>query len=262
MSATGARMSHAREGADAATRYRLDVSYDGTAYFGWQVQPHHATVQACLEAAIARICGETVKLHGSGRTDQGVHARGQVAHFDLHRTMEPAALAKGLNAVLPDDIRVVRARRAKADFHARRSAVMKEYRYFIWNAPIRDPLHRLYAAFVRRPLDAAAMRAAADMLVGRHDFAAFTANPNREVESTVRHVRYLTVRKAGPLIVIRAASDGFLYKMVRSLCGFLIRVGEGAESPEAVRDILTSRVRTARVPTAPPEGLFLWRVWY
>lgn len=243
-------------------RYRIDVAYDGTAYAGWQVQPQGMTVQARLEAAIAQISGETVKVHGSGRTDQGVHARGQVAHFDLHKRLPVESLAKGLNALLPADIRVLRARRAHPEFHARRSATLKEYRYFIWNAPVREPSHRLYSTHVRRPLNAAAMRAAASHLTGRHDFAAFTANPNREVESTVREVRYLTVSKAGPLITIRAASDGFLYKMVRSLCGLLIRVGEGAEPPETARAILDSKVRTARVPTAPPEGLFLWRVWY
>lgn len=246
----------------AARRYRMDVAYDGTAYAGWQVQPGVATVQANLEEALARITGETVKVHGSGRTDQGVHARGQVAHFDLHKRVAVEAMAKGLNALLPADIRVIRVRPAAADFHARRSAIRKEYRYFIWNAPVREPTHRFYAAYVRRPLDVGAMRRAAVLLVGRHDFAAFTANPNREVESTVRQVQYLTVSKSGPLITIRAASEGFLYKMVRSLCGMLIRVGEGAEPPEVVRGILESRIRTARVPTAAPEGLFLWRVWY
>jgi tRNA pseudouridine38-40 synthase len=169
---------------------------------------------------------------------------------------------KGLNALLPPDIRILRLTRAKADFHARRSAIRKEYRYFIWNHSILDPCRRLYAAHVRHPLDVKAMREAAALLEGRHDFAAFTANPNREVESTVRELKYLRVRKTGTLITVRAASEGFLYKMVRSLCGLLIRVGEGAETPEAARHILHSKVRTARVPTAAPQGLFLWRVWY
>jgi tRNA pseudouridine38-40 synthase len=171
-------------------------------------------------------------------------------------------LRKGLNALLPADIRIKTVARAKPDFHARRSAVKKEYRYFIWNAAIMDPCRRLYATHVRKPLDVRAMQAAAEALVGRHDFAAFTANPNREVESTVRELLYLKVRKAGPLITVTAASEGFLYKMVRSLCGLLIRAGEGAVTTREVREILASEVRTARVPTAPPEGLFLWRVWY
>jgi tRNA pseudouridine38-40 synthase len=152
--------------------------------------------------------------------------------------------------------------RAKPDFHARRSAVRKEYRYFIWNGPVMNPCRRLYATHVRRPLDVKAMQEAAKVLVGRHDFAAFTANPNRVVESTVREVYLLHVTRKGSLITIRAASEGFLYKMVRSLSGLLLRVGEGAVSRDEVKAILASKIRTARVPTAPPEGLFLWRVWY
>lgn len=243
-------------------RFRITVAYDGTAYYGWQVQPAHTTVQQCVEESIKRLTGESVKVHGSGRTDQGVHAAGQVAHFDLPRKWACAALMKGLNAILPRDIRVVRAARAKPDFHARRSAVKKEYRYFIWNSPVMDPCRRLYAVQARHPLDVRAMQAAARLLVGRHDFAAFTANGNAEVVSTVREVYGLSVRKQGPLVVIRATSEGFLYKMVRSLTGILLRVGEGQVSPHDVKEILASKVRTARVPTAPPHGLFLWRVWY
>ena len=243
-------------------RYRIRVAYDGTDYFGWQVQPHRPTVQQKLELALTRLTGATVKVHGSGRTDQGVHACGQVAHFDLGTAWEPRLLVKGLNALLPPDIRVLQAARAPAGFHARRWALGKEYRYFIWNAPVMDPCRRRYWVHVYKPLDVHRMQAAAALLVGRHDFSALTANPNREVGSTVRVLRKLTVRKRGREIVITAASDGFLYRMVRSICGLLIRVGEGAETPAGVRDILASRVRTARVPTAPPQGLFLWRVWY
>jgi tRNA pseudouridine38-40 synthase len=243
-------------------RYRITVAYDGSQYAGWQVQPAHMTVQQRIEEVLASLSGEVVKVHGSGRTDQGVHAEGQVAHFDLSKAWKPAALHKGLNALLPADIRVRRVARARNDFHARRSAVRKEYRYVIWNGEIMDPCRRLYATHVRKALDIEAMQAAAQVLVGRHDFAAFTANPNRVVESTVRKIEYLKVRKSGPVITVVAASEGFLYKMVRSLCGLLIRVGEGAVTLTEVREILASRIRTARVPTAPPEGLFLWRVWY
>jgi tRNA pseudouridine38-40 synthase len=238
------------------------VAYDGTAYYGWQVQSAHRTVQQCIEESLKRLTGDTVKVHGSGRTDQGVHAAGQVAHFDLLRKWPCGTLCKGLNAILPQDIRVLRLARAKPDFHARRSAVKKEYRYFIWNSPVMDPCRRLYAVQARRPLDIKAMQAAARILVGRHDFAAFTANTHVEVGSTTREVYGLSVRRQGSRVLIRATSEGFLYKMVRSLTGILLRVGEGQESLDAVREILASRVRTARVPTAPPQGLFLWRVWY
>ena len=243
-------------------RYRIQVAYDGTGYLGWQVQPHGITVQACLEAAIRQLTGETVKVHGSGRTDQGVHARGQVAHFDLVKEWTPAALHKALNALLPADIRILQAAEVAADFHARRSVVEKEYRYFVWNGPVLPPFYRNYKAHVRLPLDVRAMRAAAAHMVGRHDFAAFTANPNREVESTVREVTALRVCKHGAYLAIAVCGEGFLYRMVRSIAGLLIRVGEGAVSPAEVQAILASRLRTARVPTAPACGLFLWKVKY
>ena len=246
----------------AAHRYKLVVAYDGTAYAGWQVQPNGLAVQAVLERTVAQLTGETPKAHGSGRTDQGVHARGQVAHLDLARDWQPAALHRALNAVLPADVRILQVGRVPETFHARRSATGKEYRYFIWNGPILPPDRRLYCAHVRKPLDVVLMREAAALLVGRHDFAAFAANPNREIESTTRRVDRLAVLKSGYAVTVVARGEGFLYRMVRSLAGFLIRVGEGAEPPARAREILASRVRTARVPTAPAQGLFLWRVWY
>ena len=163
---------------------------------------------------------------------------------------------------LPRDIRILKATRAAETFHARRSAVRKEYRYCIWNAPVLLPHLRQYRAHIREPLNLGAMCAAAACLAGVHDFAAFTANPNREVDSTTRNLMKLTVTQKGHDWVIAAMSEGFLYKMVRSLAGFLIRVGSGAVPPQEAARILQSKERTARVPTAPPEGLFLWRVWY
>jgi len=245
-----------------AFRYRMTVAYDGKAYAGWQVQPNHMTIQQRLEEVLQSLSGETIKVHGSGRTDQGVHAEGQVAHFDLSKIWACWQLLNGLNAKLPHDIRVLKVVRAKPDFHARRSAVKKEYRYFIWNSKVMNPTRRLYVTHIRKPLDVKAMQVAANILIGKHDFAAFTANPNRVVESTVREVYSLTIRRTGSLIVIRASSEGFLYKMVRSLTGLLLRVGEGAVTLDEVKEILASKIRTARVPTAPPEGLFLWHVWY
>jgi tRNA pseudouridine38-40 synthase len=243
-------------------RYRLDLAYDGTDFYGWQLQPNHRSVQEVLQQTIQRITGESAAVMGSGRTDQGVHARGQVAHFDLAKPFAARDLHKALNALLPEDVKALRTRRVAADFHAQFGATRKEYRYFIWNDPVLNPLERRFRAHVRRPLDVAAMRAAAAHLVGEHDFAAFTANPNRVVETTVREVLALTVVKRGPLVTIRAVGRGFLYRMVRSVAGFLIRVGEGAVPPDEAVRILVSRTRTARVPTAPPEGLFLWRVSY
>jgi len=243
-------------------RYKIKVSYDGTDYSGWQVQPNGITVQEKLESAVEKLTGEKTKIHGSGRTDQGVHARMQVAHFDVATPFKVASLQKALNAILPADIRVNKIETANASFHARRSAVSKEYRYFIWNAEIMPPFLRKYRTHARKRLDVNAMNKAASQLLGRHDFAAFTATKNRQVEDTVRNLTRLKIMRRGPEVVIVAESEGFLYKMVRSLAGFLIRVGEGAVSPIEARNILQSRIRTAKVPTAPPEGLFLWRVDY
>ncbi len=247
----------------ASRRFKFTVAYDGTAYSGWQVQPHHPSVQQVLEETLKGIVGHVVKVHGSGRTDQGVHARGQVAHADLRCRMSAAAVGRALNARLPADIRVLKASLARPDFHARRSAAGKEYRYFVWNDSTVLPDKRLYAAHVYRPLNVAAMREAARLFTGRHDFASFTANPQREVESTVRSIFAFTVSKRGKEIVFRVSGEGFLYKQVRSMVGFLVRVGEGAEKPEAVSELLSSCApRKARVPSAAARGLFLWRVWY
>ena len=246
-----------------ARRFKLTVAYDGTAYSGWQVQPHHPSVQQTIEETLKGIVGHTVKVHGSGRTDQGVHARGQVAHVDLTCRLDAEAVRRGLNARLPKDIRILKATLARPGFHARRSAEGKEYRYFVWNGAAVFPDKRFYAAHVYRPLDVAAMRKAAAFFEGRHDFASFTANPQRVVATTVRTVFAFTVGRKGKEIVFRVSGEGFLYKQVRSMVGFLIRVGEAAEKPEAVQELLESCApRKARVPSAPAHGLFLWRVWY
>jgi tRNA pseudouridine38-40 synthase len=244
-------------------RFKLTVAYDGTAYSGWQVQPHHPCVQQVIEETLKGIVGHAVKIHGSGRTDQGVHGRGQVAHVDLTCRMGAESVGRALNARLPQDIRILKVAQAKPDFHARRSAAGKEYRYFVWNDSTMLPDRRLYAAHAYRKLDVAAMRAAARHFIGRHDFASFTANPQREVESTVRTIFSFTVSKRGKEIVFSVSGEGFLYKQVRSMVGFLMRVGEGAEKPEAVAELLKSCApRKARVPSAAAHGLFLWRVWY
>jgi len=237
------------------------VAYDGTNYVGWQIQPNGVTIQEKLQKAIHKITTEHVTVHGSGRTDQGVHARGQVAHFDLESNFPAKALRKALNSVLPEDIRIFKAQRAKPEFHARKDVKIKEYRYFIWNSEIIPPELRQHRLHVRPKLNIAAMREAAALLDGEHDFVSFAANPRRIVESTVRHLS-LKITKHGAEVVIIARSSGFLYKMVRSLAGFLIRVGEGAVSSNEVNAIISSRTRTARVPTALAKGLFLWNVIY
>ena len=251
-----------REVSNTMSRWRIDVCYDGTAYEGWQVQPGRQTVQGEVEKALSTLGGAPVKVHASGRTDSGVHARLQVVHADIEKPLAPERVRRSMNALMPPDIRVSRARVVAPDFHARRGVREKEYRYFIWNAEVMPPFLRRYRLHVTHPLDVKAMCEAAALLVGRHDFASFTANPNREVASTVRALSRLNVRKRGPEIVVTAAGEGFLYKMVRSLTGFLLNVGVGNMSPADAIRILGERTRTAHVETAPPQGLFLWNVRY
>lgn len=238
------------------------VSYDGTRYAGWQVQPHHTTIQGELERVLHRLTGEKGRVQCSGRTDAGVHARGQVVHFDLGVPAVEKKLVLGFNALLEKDIRVLSLRKAPPTFHARFGVTGKEYRYFVWNGEVLPPFLRNFRTHVRAPLDTAAMNRAARVLTGKHDFAAFSANPNREVDGTIRHLRELKVGRRGREVVIVARGNGFLYKMVRSLAGFLIRVGAGDLDAESAGAILHSKTRTARVPTAEPQGLFLWHVSY
>ncbi len=247
----------------SSQRLRLTVAYDGTGFRGWQLQPApHRTVQGELEAVVARLAGRPVRVHGSGRTDTGVHARGQVAHVDWPDDRPPGDLRWSMNAVLPDDVRVLEARPAPPGFHARSSSTGKEYRYFIWNAKAVPPELRHIRTWEPRRLDPQAMREAAVLLVGTRDFAAFSANPQREVSGTVRTLHRLEVRGRGPEVCLVAKGDGFLYKMVRSLAGFLLRVGRGERRPEDGPRILAGGVRTAEVPTAEARGLFLWKVLY
>lgn len=244
------------------SRFRLVVAYDGTDFAGWQVQPGERTVQGELGTALERLTCECVYPTGSGRTDQGVHAKAQVAHVDVSAPWDPGDLHRAMNAVLQPDVRVMRLSRAAPDFHAQFDAKFKEYRYFINTARWVSPFDLRYCAHVRERLDVALMQAAADVLVGEHDFASFTANPNRVVRTTVREVLELSVRRRGNTVTIRAVGRGFLYKMVRSIAGYLIRVGSGQIPAESAGEILASCERTATVPTAEPHGLFLWRVGY
>jgi tRNA pseudouridine38-40 synthase len=246
------------------TRYKIKVSYDGTNYSGWQVQPRHRTVQGELERLMAEMASQKhVRVESSGRTDTGVHARAQVAHFDLKQPLaNPKYFQRGLNAQLDRDIRVLTLEKVSSNFHARFSAAGKEYRYFIYNGLIVPPTKRLYRLQEGRTLDVDRMRAAADLLVGTHDFAPFAANRRVPIKDTVRTIHSFYVRKHGADITLEVQGNGFLYKMVRGLAGFLIEVGRGRLEPESASKILDSGIRTAVVPTARAHGLFLWKVFY
>ncbi|MDF7824628.1 tRNA pseudouridine(38-40) synthase TruA [Pontiellaceae bacterium B12227] len=246
-----------------STRYKIKVSYDGTNYSGWQVQPKLKTVQGDIERLLAEMTEQKhVRVESSGRTDTGVHARAQVAHFDLPKEVDAKYFQRGLNAQLDRDIRITTMEKVSKDFHARFSAVGKEYRYFIYNGLIVPPTKRLYRLQEGRPLDIEKMRIAADLLVGEHDFAPFAANRRVPIKDTVRTIHSFYVRKHGADITLEVQGNGFLYKMVRGLAGFLVHVGMGRMEPEAVHDILAHGKRTAKVQTAQPHGLFLWKVFY
>jgi len=244
-------------------RYKAVIAYDGTSYSGWQFQENAVGIQQVVEEALAFLDGAPVRVFGSSRTDAGVHAKGFVGHFSLTKPIPPKNLVRAMNARLPDAIRFMRASYAADGFDARLSAKGKEYRYQLYQADIMPPHLAPYWTFCHRPLDIDAMRKAASFFVGTHDFVSFAANPNRVLDSTVRTVFSFEVKKAGPRHTFIVRGDGFLYKQVRSMVGFLISVGKGNERPEAVRELLEAKApRTARVETAPPRGLFLWKVFY
>ena len=241
---------------------KLVLSYDGTRYVGWQVQPNGPSIQAEVERALGTLHKEPVRVTGAGRTDAGVHALGQVASFAVERPLPVSAYVKGMNALLPDDVAVREAEVREAPFDARRDARGKRYRYRIENLPTRSPLGRLQAWQVFRPLDVAAMQAAAAPLLGRHDFGAFRA-ADCEAAHALRELRRLDVLAHGDgRIEVVAEATAFLKHMVRNLVGTLVEVGLGARAAASMGDLLASRDRKLAGRTAPPQGLLLDEVFY
>jgi tRNA pseudouridine38-40 synthase len=256
---------------------KLTLEYDGTDFFGWQVQPDRRTVQGEVERAIAEVSGEPVRIHGASRTDTGVHALGQVASFATGSRLTAPALQRALNAVLPEDVAVRAVDEVDATFHARKSASGKHYRYRIVNRKERAPLERRHALHVREPLDVAAMNEAVRHIVGEHDFQGFETESTlryRELEAKGRSIEHASVRRihaarvthlpapVDALVAFDVAGTGFLYNMVRTLVGTLLQVGRGKRPPSDVADIVASRERARAGPTAVPRGLFLMRVFY
>jgi tRNA pseudouridine38-40 synthase len=251
--------------ADGTIKFRLLIAYDGTAYEGWQVQKIGLGVQQRVEEALKKLFPSAGRVHGSSRTDTGVHALGMVAHFEIPKhefKMTVRKLALALNAFLPEDIRVMSAARAPADFHARFNAKGKQYRYFLWNHTAMNPLLRAQAWHVPSALDLAAMRRAAKTFVGKHDFKSFAANRSYEMESTVRTVTRCEVQRRGSLFTFVIEGDGFLYKMCRGIVGTIVQVGKGKFRPEDVKVMLDARDRRMAGMTAPAHGLVLWKVFY
>ena len=245
----------------SATRWRCECAYDGTPFAGWQSQTGGTAIQDVIEARLAQIFKTQIRIHGSGRTDAGVHARAQVFHFEAEWTHGTEKLLAAMRVALPSQIQIRSVRRASPEFHARFSATGKRYDYFVHLGDA-DPFTRPYCWPVFRPLDLKAMERCAAELRGTHDFRAFAAVNGTEREDTVRDLRRLEIVKRGRSVRITAEANGFLYKMVRSLVGVLVPAGEGRISAAQVREILAGGKRVPLVQTAPPQGLFLTKVYY
>lgn len=243
-------------------RLRLLIEYDGTGFAGWQVQPGQPTVQESLETALAPVLNERVRLHGAGRTDAGVHALGQVAHFDTSSKLPPAAVLAEGNRRLPESIVIREAAEALPDFHARFGATGKLYRYLAYTGLTRPAYFRSRAGWFPRGGDREKMEEAGRLLLGSHDFSAFAA-AGRKTANSVRTVRRLALFPlAEDLLAFEIEADGFLYRMARNIVGTLFEAGRGRFAIREIRDILESGNRDLAGPTAPPEGLCLVRVFY
>ena len=241
----------------------LEIAYVGTAYSGFQVQDNAPSIQKTLQEALEMFFETKLLLSGCSRTDSGVHAKQFYASIegDISENFPVERLPKATARFLPRDIVILSARRVEESFHVRYDGVYKEYEYLIVNTEVRDPFMLGRAYHYTRPIDADLLNTAAQQFVGRHDFAAFMSAGSK-VTDTVREIRYFTVERVGALVRMRVAADGFLYNMVRILCGTLLAVNEGKISPEGLGDVILSKDRSRAGATLPPEGLYLSRVVY
>ena len=240
---------------------RLDICYDGTRYRGWQRLPgKDDTIQGKLETALSRILGESIEISGSGRTDAGVHARGQVANFHCESAMPAMEILENLRRYLPEDIGIYSCRDVSERFHARLNAKEKTYCYRIWNSEMPCVFDRRFVAVMPESLDLCAMEQAAGHLLGQHDFAAFCGNAKMK-KSTVRYIRDLTVARQGNEVRITVTGNGFLHNMVRILVGTLVEVGRGERDPESIPQLFGGKRAEAGF-LAPPQGLCLMEVYY
>lgn len=241
---------------------RLLLEYDGTRYHGWQRQADVLTIQEVLETAVARLTQTPVALIGSGRTDAGVHARGQVANFRTTSAIPLRAFHQGLNSLLPRDIAVLSAAEAPPEFHARKSARAKTYEYRILTRPNRSPLNHHYTWWIALPLDLTAMAGAAAFLPGEHDFTAFRASGSDNINPVRRVLAASWREEPGGWLTFTITATGFLRGMVRSMVGTMVEVGRGKAPPTILAELLTSGARHLAGPTAPPQGLYLVEVFY
>ncbi len=242
-------------------RVKLTVSYDGTNYCGWQVQPNGITVQEVLNRALSELLKEEIRTLGASRTDAGVHARGNVAVFDTSARMPAEKISFALNTRLPEDIRIQKSEEVPADFHPRFTSTVKTYEYKILNTTFQDPLRRLDSFHWYGPLDLEQMQKAADRLTGTHDFRGFATAKGPD-DNTVRTIFGTELKKEEDMIRFRITGDGFLYNMVRIIVGTLMEVGKGAMDPEQIDRILETGNRELAGPTARALGLTLIEIRY
>ena len=243
-------------------RIRLLVEYDGTGLCGWQRQDNGPTVQGHLEQALAELLGTKTGTTGASRTDAGVHALGQVVHFDTaHPTIPPHGIRKALNTALPDQIAIIEAVQVADDFHARFDSHGKHYRYRVLSRPSRSGLDRHRNWHVDYPLDTSAMRAAAAQLVGEHDFTSFRA-AGCTAKTATRKVTAIDIKDQGERIVVHVRGNAFLRNMVRIIAGTLVEVGAGRRAPDSLAELIAARDRPRAGRTAPAAGLTLMRVFY
>lgn len=242
-------------------KIKLVIEYDGSKYHGWQFQMNGISIQEAIEKILLRVTKEKTNLVGSGRTDAGVHAEGQVAHFVTSSKMREDEFLRALNSLLPRDIVIKKVEVVSPDFDARRSARRKIYRYSILNQDHPSAFAYSRSMYVQSPLDVEAMKRAAPYLLGRHDFAAFQG-ANAEVKTTVRELYRIDIERNGNFIVLHFEGNGFLKYMVRIIVGTLIEVGKGAIQPDELKEILASRNRKRAGPTAQPQGLCMVQVLY
>ena len=246
-------------------KIKLSIAYDGTAYQGWQVQKTGVGIQQKIEEALAKVFPSVKRVNSSSRTDTGVHALGMVADVDIPESelkMPVRKIPLAVNSWLPADIRILSAQRLPAGFHSRFDATAKQYRYFIWNHPVMNPLLRHQAWHVPAVLDLAAMRQASKTFLGKHDFRSFAATHTYQMEDTVRTLTRCDIKRNGPLLTFFIEGDGFLYKMCRGLVGTLVQLGLGKFAQADLHRMLAARDRRAAGMSAPAHGLVLWRVFY
>lgn len=243
-------------------KYKITIEYDGSKYKGWQrLKETDKTIQDKIEVLLQKITGEPIEIHGAGRTDAGVHASHQVAHFETKQSLDLDHFLFICNEMLPQDIVFKKVELVPPDFHARFSAKSKHYLYKIWNNPIRSAIHNKYAYHVAEPLDLEAMREAASYFIGEHNFQSFTANKSKK-KSMVRTIFSLEITKNDEWIELHFYGDGFLYKMVRIMTGTLIEVGLGKRKPIEIKSILEKQDRILAGDTAPSHGLYLADIEY